>query len=558
VVLATAGEGAMGIVVRAHDPKLGRTVALKLLRARTCSTSRARLVREAQALARVCHPNVVAVYDVDSHAGEVHVAMEFVPGRPLDAWLLQRPRSWREILCMYVQAGRGLQAAHDEGIVHRDFKPANVIVGDDSRPRVVDFGLACGEPGGVASADAGEQITTHGMVLGTPAYMAPEQHFGEPLGPAADQFAFCVALWEALHGARPFVGWNADELARAKARGRIAATAGSAVPAWIVAALCRGLAPDPAQRWPSMTALLEAVTAPRPRRPWLALAAALAGALSCATVSAPGELGGLLGDRAGDRHAEILRDEVRGVVGRDVLEAPIDRADLGLVEHVLGPLHGERGVARDLAGELERCLVQRGLVGQHAVDETDALGVGGVEVTAREHELARDPGADDPRQPLQRARVGDDGEPGLAHAEDRVGGGEPDVARGRDLEPAAETPSVHGRDHGHAAALEARDRPLHAADQAVQLSLAGPIGRAAARRHRQLRHHRRQIEAGRERSTGSGEDDRSHVEVDIDAGHERLHLVPELGAERVELVWIVELEVGDRVDASQVEESHRR
>ena len=481
VVLGTAGEGGMGIVVQAHDPKLGRTVALKLLRTRTCSAARTRLFREAQALARLHHPNVVAVYDVDAHDGDTFVAMEFVDGRPLDRWLRARARSWSEIVRVFVQAGRGLAAAHAEGIVHRDFKPGNVIVGMDGRARVVDFGLACADP--IAEMPAPSRLdlsglTDHGMVVGTPAYMAPEQHFGEEIGPAADQFAFCVALWEALHGARPFAGWVGEELARAKVHGRITTRPSRHVPARIVAALRRGLRASPRQRWPSMHALLDAIGEKPPRRrPWIALALAL----GCVAASPPGELGGLLGDRSGDGHAQILRDEVRRVVGGDVLEAAIDVPHHGLVEHVLGPLHGERRIARDLSRQGEGGVVQRGLVGQHAVDEADAFSVGGIEVAAGEDELARDAGPDDVREPLQRAGVGHDRDPRLAHAEPRIRGREADVARGRDLEPAAEAIAVYRRDHGNAAALEARHRALHLADHPMQLRLPSTIGRTAAR-----------------------------------------------------------------------------
>jgi tetratricopeptide (TPR) repeat protein len=226
------GRGGMGRVLRAYDPKLQREVALKVLHARAVDPlARARLVREARTMAKLGHPNVVAVYDVDDDPEHgVMLAMELVKGSTLRAWLRQQPRRWPEILAAFVEAGRGLAAAHGEGLLHRDFKPANVLIphegsGGRGSCKVTDFGLAKLEhdqgpstsgvraPLPASSTDAsGEVLTQAGTVIGTPRYMAPEQHFGEALTSAADQFSFCVSLWDALYGEPPFTGNTPTEL----------------------------------------------------------------------------------------------------------------------------------------------------------------------------------------------------------------------------------------------------------------------------------------------------------------------------------------------------------
>ncbi len=205
------GQGGMGVVMRARDPELGRDVAIKLLQPGQRGLAGLRLGREAQAMAKLSHPNVVNVYDVGEHDGAMYIAMELVEGSTLRAWRQAATRTWREVLAMYVAAGRGLAAAHAAGLVHRDFKPDNVLVGADGRPRVTDFGLVAADGRAVESGDTrgaalDANLTVQGSVLGTPAYMAPEQWRGETVDPRTDQFAFCVALWEALHGERPFEG----------------------------------------------------------------------------------------------------------------------------------------------------------------------------------------------------------------------------------------------------------------------------------------------------------------------------------------------------------------
>ena len=281
------GRGGMGRVLRAYDPKLQREVALKLLHARAVDhVGRARMVREARTMAKLSHPNVVAVYDVDDHPRYgVALAMELVEGTTLARWLRASPRAWTEILAAFVEAGRGLAAAHAEGLLHRDFKPANVLVAHADREgtgargpcKVTDFGLAKPEhetsivdgvptPLGAEDDEASNALTQAGTVMGTPRYMAPEQHRGEALTSAADQFAFCVALWESLHGEPPFAGDTRDELVANVLSGKLRSSArAGAVPGWLRRACVRGLSVEPAQRWPSMNALLDALAKGRAR-----------------------------------------------------------------------------------------------------------------------------------------------------------------------------------------------------------------------------------------------------------------------------------------------------
>ena len=264
------GKGGMGVVWRARDPDLGRAVALKLVKHRGSHLATTRLVREAQAIARLQHPNVVAVHEVGTVGDQVYVAMELVEGTSLRHWLARRRRDLREVLDVFVQAARGLVAAHDAGLVHRDFKPDNVLVGDDGRVRVVDFGLVrlaggaddAGGPPPSALALGG--LTLAGAVVGTPRYMAPEQLFREPVDERADQFAFCVTLYEAITRQRPFVASNVEELTRAYLAEIVQPMPPwAAVPGWLERLLWRGLARDPARRWPSMRDVLAELTADR-------------------------------------------------------------------------------------------------------------------------------------------------------------------------------------------------------------------------------------------------------------------------------------------------------
>ncbi|MGE0784090.1 MAG: tetratricopeptide repeat protein [Sandaracinaceae bacterium] len=260
------GRGAMGIVLEAYDPELDRAVALKLLsRADASEATRARLAREAQALAKLNHPNVVTVYDVSRFEGDITIAMEFVDGQTLRAWLTAEPRSADAILGAFLAAGEGLAAAHDAGLVHRDFKPDNVLVDRQGRVKVTDFGLA-GWDGRATSVDPEAPLedavlTKTGALLGTPAYMAPEQLRGEPVDARADQFAFSVALAEALEGERPFRGATVGELERAIASG---ARVGARTSRRVRRVLERGLASDRRSRFGDMRSLLDALR-PAPR-----------------------------------------------------------------------------------------------------------------------------------------------------------------------------------------------------------------------------------------------------------------------------------------------------
>jgi tetratricopeptide (TPR) repeat protein len=300
VLLGQLGEGGAGLVFRAYDPELDRKVAIKLLQASASGQAeetegRARLRREAQAMAKLSHPNIISVFDVGTYDEAelgassdgsadldipprgVFVVMELLEGPDLHTWLGQAQRTWREVLSVFLAAARGLAAAHTTGLIHRDFKPENVIVADDGRVRVLDFGLAgvLGEPVTAKmvtqprSRESGETptfdalttpLTRHGTVMGTPAYMSPEQHRGETTDARTDQYSFCVALYEALHGEPPFRGSTTEALAEAKREGELAPVpSGSTVPGWLQQVVVRGLHSDPQARWPSMDALVVAL-----------------------------------------------------------------------------------------------------------------------------------------------------------------------------------------------------------------------------------------------------------------------------------------------------------
>ncbi len=286
-ILGGVGRGGMGEVYAAYHPDLDRRIALKVVSelGANAPERRARLLREARAIARLSHPNVVAVYDAGTVDDRVYIAMEFVEGQTVDAWLRAKERSWREILDVFIAAGRGLSAAHAAGIVHRDFKPQNVMIGHDGSVRVMDFGLArlALEPADVteAAADNDSQplpatVTKTGALIGTPAYMSPEQFRGETLDARSDQFSFCVALYEALHGSRPVLAHAQAADAEGARAPRLAST-----PGWLRAAVSRGLAPRHEQRFPSMNDLIRALERGRkgPKRGALTAGAALAIAL---------------------------------------------------------------------------------------------------------------------------------------------------------------------------------------------------------------------------------------------------------------------------------------
>jgi serine/threonine protein kinase/tetratricopeptide (TPR) repeat protein len=290
-VLGAVGRGGMGEVYAAYHPDLDRRIALKVVAAfGSGGTERAvRLLREARAIARLSHPNVVNVYDAGVVADGIYIAMEFIEGETIDAWCRRAPRTWREILHVFIAAGRGLAAAHAAGIVHRDFKPQNVMVGRDGSVRVTDFGLArlAGETAGEQDRRPGDprqtaetpiSLTKAGAVLGTPAYMAPEQFEGAAgVDARADQFSFCVALHEALYGVRPVLAQLRSPSSGEAARD--SASVGS--PGRLRSVVNRGLAHSRTQRYPSMNELLGALersrTVIRPRA--LAVAAGVAATL---------------------------------------------------------------------------------------------------------------------------------------------------------------------------------------------------------------------------------------------------------------------------------------
>jgi serine/threonine protein kinase/tetratricopeptide (TPR) repeat protein len=320
----------MGEVYAAYDPELDRKVAVKLLHVSggvgpELVEQKARLLREAQAIARLSHPNVVVVHDVGSFEDQVFVAMEFVDGHTVAYWLQAGQRHWREILDVFVAAGRGLAAAHAAQLVHRDFKGDNVMITSSAQVRVMDFGLArhssdrsaagppvpllpardtahdlgstiglpaqqavaIGEPltvraevpqdSKIRAAPLDANLTQTGLLVGTPAYMAPEQFRGQVADARSDQFSFCVALYEALYGERPFGGKTMAELADNVLRGLMRSVpATKRVPGWLRRALLRGLANDPNARWPSMEALLAALVRNPRARGWWYLTAGVA------------------------------------------------------------------------------------------------------------------------------------------------------------------------------------------------------------------------------------------------------------------------------------------
>jgi tetratricopeptide (TPR) repeat protein/tRNA A-37 threonylcarbamoyl transferase component Bud32 len=287
VVLDRIGVGGMGIIYRAYDPQLSRPVAIKVVKVARASNLKndpagARLMREAQAMAQLSHPNVLAVYDVGELDGDVFIAMEYVQGQTLQQWLDDGPHEWREIVDFFAQAARGLAAAHAAALVHRDFKPDNVLIGQEGRARVLDFGLALAsneeiEPTEQLISDSGSssgaspdesldsldglrsRLTQYGMVMGTPDYMAPEQHMGNPPDHRCDQFSFCVSLYRALFRRKPFEGETAKALAKAKIKGRLIEPPRDSTPRWVRRLIRKGLSPRPADRWENMDALLAVI-----------------------------------------------------------------------------------------------------------------------------------------------------------------------------------------------------------------------------------------------------------------------------------------------------------
>jgi formylglycine-generating enzyme required for sulfatase activity len=299
VILERVGNGAMGVVYGAYDPELDRKIALKLLLgvgAGAAPLARARMMREAKAMARLAHPNVATVHDVGVFEERVFLATEFLSGGTVREWLEAAPRTWREVVDVFIAAGRGLAAAHAAGLVHRDFKPDNVLLDKEGRARVVDFGLARNaeiaeaesksggggtldivHPGGgahpppkydpnlptgvdLSPSDKLDRLTRTGALMGTPSYMAPEAFLGEPTDERSDQFSFCVALYEALYGQRPFEGDSLVALSVSVTSGHLRPLPKDRdVPAWVRRAVLRGLRLKRDDRYPSMLALIAAL-----------------------------------------------------------------------------------------------------------------------------------------------------------------------------------------------------------------------------------------------------------------------------------------------------------
>ncbi|WNG40448.1 tetratricopeptide repeat protein [Archangium violaceum] len=290
VVRERLGSGAMGVVYSADDPELGRRVALKVLRPEGHQREelQQRLLREAQSLARLSHPNVVTLYDVGTYGDGIFLAMELVDGSTLAEWMKQ-PHPWREVLRVFLDAGRGLAAAHAAGLIHRDFKPANALLGRDGRVYVTDFGIArllhqengpSPQVNPEAPVTPTSPLTQTGLVLGTPAYLAPELLRGQRADARSDEFSFCVALYEALFGLRPFGGETLRELADAMQQGRVRPPEREVkVPAWVRRAVLRGLSANPDERFSSMEPLLAALNPPRRILTRVVAAATVAGVL---------------------------------------------------------------------------------------------------------------------------------------------------------------------------------------------------------------------------------------------------------------------------------------
>ena len=372
VVVQRLGAGGMGTVYGAFDPELDRRVAIKVLHG-SGEASHEAAVREAKAMAKLTHPNVASVYEVGLHEDRTFVAMEHVVGADLRGWVRARDRGLDDILDKYRQAALGLAAAHAVGVVHRDFKPDNAIVGDDDRVRVIDFGLAR-TTGGPA-----DELLASGRA-GTPAYMAPEQFRGERGDAAADQFAWCVSVWEAIVGARPFAGDDAAAVVDAVLHGRIREPTGGALPRWVEAVLRRGLAVEPKDRFADMTELLRALDRGRRRvrrRPWLAALAV--GAIGAGALVVFERLDRMRRQAECDLQAASIADawpgaddEVRIAVG-DALRAADDGVTSARVDELLDTYarswHAEAAKAcaafsvdadaPDLAARATRCLHER-------------------------------------------------------------------------------------------------------------------------------------------------------------------------------------------------------
>lgn len=353
LIIDQVGRGALGIVYSAYDPELDRRIAIKVLRQTTTSEQQQEsLRREARSMARLSHPNVVPVFDVGIADRRLFIAMELVDGWTLGDWVRSEERSWREIRDVYCLAGQGLIAAHRAGLVYRDFKPSNVMLGRDGQVRVLDFGIAhtmLGPatlvPGGVSGPRGG---------IGTPGYMAPEQYSSaEKVDARADQFAFCASLYEALYGVRPF-GGRSPELVRDNTLAQVWAEPqrDPGAPPWLHAAIVRGLEVDRASRWPDMASLLNALVKDRRSRrvQLVALASAMLGTAlvtSAITLFVSGEL-----DPADRDRIEQLTIDTRAAAARShYVYPPADEPEAPTAYGLVLELEGLEGDAAEPAHE---------------------------------------------------------------------------------------------------------------------------------------------------------------------------------------------------------------
>lgn len=262
------GAGSMGAVFLAHDPDLDRRVAVKIIGLAQVpgSDHQERLLREAKAMARVQHPNVVTVHEAGILDSHVWIAMEYVKGTTLTAWSHAAHRSWRSVLDIMLAAGEGIAAVHAAGLVHRDIKPDNIMVGEDGRVKVMDFGLVR-EDAGLTELSRGRRgpaatldETSAGLLIGTPRYMAPEQYQLQRADAQSDQYSWCVACWEAVYGVHPFPQATLGGLMLAITEGKVAAPPlGREVPNWLNEVLMRGMCVDPALRFASLEELFQAI-----------------------------------------------------------------------------------------------------------------------------------------------------------------------------------------------------------------------------------------------------------------------------------------------------------
>ncbi len=469
-LLRLLGRGGMGVVYTAYDEALDRVVALKTLRGdRSNAAMLARFIREARALARLSHPNIVQIHEVNTLGdGRVFLAMEYVRGRTLREVLAARPpeAGHAEVLELFMQAGRGLEAVHASKLIHRDFKPDNVMVGDDGRVRVMDFGLvrtARGdepEPGGVTVADSplDVDLTGLGTIVGTPAYMAPEQSDGAVVDVRADVFSFCASLYEALYRRRP-AAVTSTETRRLASLDEIEAPTNSRVPGWLRDVVLRGLRRDRERRWPTMTALLVALAHdPLAARRRALRRVGLTLLIAALAVAAAGAVVALRRHFARERVEALAAEHLEAVLA----EARPERAEAAFAIFVDDPAHRDtRALARAWQLRGDRA---------HAGGDDDAA----VRAYAQAYAQARDP--TDARAALwalaavYRATWRSDA---LAGVLDAIG---PDLAQPEENEFVTE------------AALRRRDLPaaLAAIDAAPHARLAGARGVLAAlsRAHR--------------------------------------------------------------------------